>query len=74
MFILHVYVYDLYQKSFNRVLDISNSGDDQITKTIRDPTTQLRNLISSLPKLVSLDLSGTNLAGESIKKNTSNQT
>ncbi|OTF70166.1 hypothetical protein BLA29_005594 [Euroglyphus maynei] len=46
-----------------KVLDISNSGE-HTTRTIRDPTMQLRNLISSLPKLVSLDLSGTNLAGK----------
>lgn len=47
-----------------RHLDISNTDDKEVIFTI--PNHVLRKIIVSLPHLVSLDISGTNLAGEGL--------
>ncbi|XP_064649443.1 protein zer-1 homolog [Lineus longissimus] len=46
-----------------RFLDISHEDEDETTINYKEPEKALRHLVTSLPNLTSLDISGTNLAG-----------
>ena len=48
-----------------RHLDVSQGDDTTVFLPVQydKPTEQLRRLVTSMPDLVSLDISGTNLAG-----------